>query len=70
MHTGTNLVVIPYDYPEFVADVTSQAKRGLIKMNRDQIELARRSTAIDEDDTSEFRRLSRHAYMHTCREIN
>lgn len=34
LHAGIDMVMIPYDYPEFVADVTAQVKRGSIKMDR------------------------------------
>lgn len=34
LHAGIDMVMVPYDYPEFVADVTAQAKRGAIKMDR------------------------------------
>lgn len=34
IHAGIDMVMIPYDYPEFVADLTSQVKRGLIRMDR------------------------------------
>ncbi|VAI36757.1 unnamed protein product [Triticum turgidum subsp. durum] len=34
IHAGIDMVMVPYDYPEFVADVTVQAKRGAINMDR------------------------------------
>uniref|UniRef100_A0A0E0KJ14 Beta-glucosidase n=1 Tax=Oryza punctata TaxID=4537 RepID=A0A0E0KJ14_ORYPU len=34
IHAGIDMVMIPYDYPEFVADLTSQVSNGSIKMDR------------------------------------
>ncbi|KAF0915156.1 hypothetical protein E2562_034073 [Oryza meyeriana var. granulata] len=34
IHAGIDMVMIPYDYPEFVADLTSQVSNGSIKMER------------------------------------
>ena len=34
LHAGIDMVMVPYDYTEFVADVVSQAKKGAIKMDR------------------------------------
>ncbi|XP_051178313.1 uncharacterized protein [Lolium perenne] len=34
LHAGIDMVMVPYDYTEFVADVISQAKNGSIKMDR------------------------------------
>ncbi|KAM3391353.1 hypothetical protein ACQJBY_012810 [Aegilops geniculata] len=34
IHAGIDMVMIPFDYPEFVADVQAQVMRGAIKMDR------------------------------------
>ncbi|KAG8062597.1 hypothetical protein GUJ93_ZPchr0003g18126 [Zizania palustris] len=34
IHAGIDMVMIPYDYPEFVADLTSQVSKGTIRMDR------------------------------------
>ncbi|CAN6315260.1 unnamed protein product [Urochloa humidicola] len=34
IHAGIDMVMIPYDYPEFVADVIKQVKQGQIKLDR------------------------------------
>jgi len=34
IHAGIDMVMIPYDYPEFVADVVKQVKAGQIKLDR------------------------------------
>ncbi|KAL6637857.1 hypothetical protein ACP70R_025429 [Stipagrostis hirtigluma subsp. patula] len=34
IHAGIDMVMIPYDYPEFVADLVSQVKKGQIKLDR------------------------------------
>ncbi|XP_062213254.1 uncharacterized protein LOC133914118 [Phragmites australis] len=34
IHAGIDMVMIPYDYTEFVADLTSQVKSGQIKLDR------------------------------------
>ncbi|CAN6303546.1 unnamed protein product [Urochloa humidicola] len=34
IHAGIDMVMIPYDYPEFVADVVKQVKQGQIKLDR------------------------------------
>ncbi|CAL4935949.1 unnamed protein product [Urochloa decumbens] len=34
IHAGIDMVMIPYDYPEFVADVVKQVNKGQIKLDR------------------------------------
>ncbi|BAF13188.1 uncharacterized protein [Oryza sativa Japonica Group] len=34
IHAGIDMVMIPYDYPEFVADLTTQVSNGSIKLDR------------------------------------
>ncbi|KAJ1293599.1 hypothetical protein BS78_01G080900 [Paspalum vaginatum] len=34
IHAGIDMVMIPYDYPEFVADLVKQVKQGQIKLDR------------------------------------
>uniref|UniRef100_A0A0D9VZ11 Beta-glucosidase n=1 Tax=Leersia perrieri TaxID=77586 RepID=A0A0D9VZ11_9ORYZ len=34
IHAGIDMVMIPYDYPEFVADLTAQVSNGTIKIDR------------------------------------
>lgn len=34
IHAGIDMVMIPYDYPEFVADLAKQVKQGQIKLER------------------------------------
>ncbi|TVU45020.1 hypothetical protein EJB05_04489 [Eragrostis curvula] len=34
IHAGIDMVMIPYDYPEFAADLVSQVKKGQIKLDR------------------------------------
>ncbi|CAL4927348.1 unnamed protein product [Urochloa decumbens] len=34
IHAGIDMVMIPYDYPEFVADVAKQVNKGQIKLDR------------------------------------
>ncbi|KAL6894089.1 hypothetical protein ACP4OV_008187 [Aristida adscensionis] len=34
IHAGVDMVMIPYDYPEFVADLVSQVKKGQIRLDR------------------------------------
>ncbi|PAN45017.1 hypothetical protein GQ55_9G085000 [Panicum hallii var. hallii] len=34
IHAGIDMVMIPYDYPEFVADVVKQVKAGQIRLDR------------------------------------
>ncbi|KAG8041424.1 hypothetical protein GUJ93_ZPchr1010g33734, partial [Zizania palustris] len=34
IHAGIDMVMIPYDYPEFVADLTTQVSKGTIRLDR------------------------------------
>ncbi|TKV91344.1 hypothetical protein SEVIR_9G090200v4 [Setaria viridis] len=34
IHAGIDMVMIPYDYPEFVADLVKQVKQGQIRLDR------------------------------------
>lgn len=34
IHAGIDMVMIPYNYPEFVADLTTQVSNGSIKLDR------------------------------------